>query len=225
MAQLQKFANNASGTLLAGIVAIDTTITLSSGHGAFFPTLTGSEYFVATLKDTTTGLLEIVKVLARTGDALTVVRGHEGTVALAFPAGSIFELRPTAGSFNAIYDEVDTTYFKKSGGTISGDTDFTSTGAIKVSTGTTAQRPVGGAGKFRFNSNLNQFEGHNGTDWGSIGAGATGGSGNAVFFENDITVTADYTITTGKNAMTAGPITINGGVTVTIPTGSAWTIV
>jgi len=46
-----------------------------------------------------------------------------------------------------------------------------------------------------------------------------------VFYENPTTVTADYTITTNKNAMSAGPITINSGVTVTVPTNSTWTIV
>jgi hypothetical protein len=56
-------------------------------------------------------------------------------------------------------------------------------------------------------------------------AGAKGGSTDQVFYENDQTVTANYTITTNKNAMTAGPITIDAGVTVTIPTGSEWSIV
>ena len=55
--------------------------------------------------------------------------------------------------------------------------------------------------------------------------GAVGGTNNPVFFENDKTVTADYSITSGKNAMSAGPITVNAGITVTIPAGSEWTIV
>jgi hypothetical protein len=52
-------------------------------------------------------------------------------------------------------------------------------------------------------------------------AGAAGG----VFYENNTNVTADYTITSGKNAMSAGPITIDSGVTVTVPSGSTWTVV
>ena len=56
-------------------------------------------------------------------------------------------------------------------------------------------------------------------------AGATGGGTNQVFYENDQAVTTDYTITSGKNAMTAGDITINTGVTVTVPSGSRWVIV
>ena len=54
-----------------------------------------------------------------------------------------------------------------------------------------------------------------------IAAGAVGG----VFYENDQTVTSNYTITNGKNAMSAGPITINNGVTVTVGAGETWTVV
>ena len=52
-----------------------------------------------------------------------------------------------------------------------------------------------------------------------------GASTNTVFFENDIAVAVNYQITTNKNAMSAGPITINAGIAVTVPSGSAWTIV
>lgn len=53
------------------------------------------------------------------------------------------------------------------------------------------------------------------------GAGAI----NGIFYENDQNVIADYTISSGKNAMSAGPITIANGITVTVPSGSVWTIV
>ncbi len=55
--------------------------------------------------------------------------------------------------------------------------------------------------------------------------GALGAGGDEIFYENDIAITADYTIGTNKNAMTAGPVTINSGITVTVPSGSVWTIV
>lgn len=55
--------------------------------------------------------------------------------------------------------------------------------------------------------------------------GATGAGGDAIFWENDQNVTTNYTISTNKNAMSAGPITVNAGVTVTIPAGSVWTVV
>lgn len=105
-----------------------------------------------------------------------------------------------------------------------GNTTINATGFLKISAGTTGDRPGSPvAGMIRYNSTNQQFEGY-GTAWGGFG-GASGASGNAVFYENDTTVTADYTITSGKNAMTAGPITINNGVVVTVPTGSSWTVV
>jgi uncharacterized protein (DUF736 family) len=55
--------------------------------------------------------------------------------------------------------------------------------------------------------------------------GSGGGAINGVFYENDQTVSTSYTISTNKNAMSAGPITIASGVTVTIPSGSSWVIV
>ena len=58
-----------------------------------------------------------------------------------------------------------------------------------------------------------------------ISAGATGGGSDEIFYENGQTVTTDYTITNGKNAMSAGPIEISSGVTVTVGSGETLTIV
>ena len=52
-----------------------------------------------------------------------------------------------------------------------------------------------------------------------------GASTNQVFFENDNSVDVNYSVTSGKNAMSAGPIAIKSGITVTVPSGSFWTIV
>ena len=52
-----------------------------------------------------------------------------------------------------------------------------------------------------------------------------GASTNQVFFENDVAVAVNYQITSNKNAMSAGPISINAGIAVTVPSGSSWTIV
>ena len=59
---------------------------------------------------------------------------------------------------------------------------------------------------------------------GAAGGGATGGGSDEVFFENDKVITTSYTIPTTKNAMTTGPVTINSGVTITVPTDSRWVI-
>ena len=52
-----------------------------------------------------------------------------------------------------------------------------------------------------------------------------GASTNTVFFENDKVVAVNYQITSTKNAMSAGPIAINAGIAVTVPSGCSWTIV
>lgn len=114
--------------------------------------------------------------------------------------------------------------------TFSGDGAFGGTGSLKVPTGTTAERAGTG---IRFNTDLATYEGYdvNSSTWGAIGGGggggATGGGLNKAFFENQTEITASYTISTGYNAMTAGPITIvplefEGSITattLTVPTG------
>jgi hypothetical protein len=96
------------------------------------------------------------------------------------------------------------------------------TGSLLAPVGTTAQRDASpSAGMFRYNSTTNQFEGYAAGAWSGFG----GASGSGVFFENNTTISSNYTISTGRNAMSAGPITINDGVTVTVPDGSSWSIV
>jgi hypothetical protein len=107
---------------------------------------------------------------------------------------------------------------------VAGNASFTSTGAVLLSKGTTAQQPAGVAGSLRFNTDTNTFEGYNGTAWTAVGGGATGGGADQIFIQNQQTVTVDYTITTNYNAMSTGPITINSGITVTVPSGSNWVV-
>jgi hypothetical protein len=106
-----------------------------------------------------------------------------------------------------------------------GDSSFTSTGAVKIPVGTTAQRPTGADGKIRFNSDTDKFEGYDGTAWGQLGGGATGGGSDQVFVENGQNVTTNYTIPGTKNAMSTGPITIDSGVTVTISSGARYVVI
>lgn len=108
----------------------------------------------------------------------------------------------------------------------SGNIDSSSTGYLDLPVGTTAQRPgTPNSGMIRYNSSLGQFEGYSGTAWGQLGGGATGAGGDVVFLENGQTVTTSYTLTTNRNAVSAGPITINAGITVTVPSGANWSIV
>jgi hypothetical protein len=107
---------------------------------------------------------------------------------------------------------------------VSGFVGTATTGALTTPVGTTAQRPSPVSGMVRFNTSNTTFEGYNGSVWGSIGSGATGGGSDQVFQENQLIVTTNYTLSTGKSAMSVGPITINAGVVVTVPSGYSWAI-
>lgn len=113
--------------------------------------------------------------------------------------------------------------------TTSDGVDFDGTGSITVPQGTTAQRPGTSVnGMFRYNSTDNAFEGYANGAWGAIGGGgggATGGGTDTVFQENKLIVSTNYTIGTniggsgsvGTGASCVGPITVNSGVTLTVP--------
>jgi hypothetical protein len=108
--------------------------------------------------------------------------------------------------------------------TFSANSLFNGTGALKIPAGTTGEQPTPTIGMIRYDTTLGQFQGY-GTSWGSLGGGATGGGSDQVFVLNDQVVTTDYTIPSTKNASSAGPITVDTGVTVTVSTGSTWVIV
>jgi hypothetical protein len=104
---------------------------------------------------------------------------------------------------------------------VSGDGTFSGTGQIKLPVGTTGQRsgtPVDGM--LRYNSDLDSFEGYVDGAWGGVGGAQAGG----VIYENNLTISANYTLTTNKNGMSVGPITIASGVSVTIPSGQRWVV-
>lgn len=91
-----------------------------------------------------------------------------------------------------------------------------SSAGVVIGAGITQLNFVGAGNTFKVTENTMDI---------TISGGAMGGGANRIFFENDTIITDDYEIRTGKNAMSAGPLTINAGVTITIPSGSDWTIV
>jgi hypothetical protein len=222
---VMKFTNNAATTLAGAINSSVTSLSVSSGAGALFPTLGGSDYFYCTLTNTL-GAVEIIKVTARSVDNFTIVRGQDGTTAASWSLGDKVELRLVAASLNDIpkLDEANTfsganTF--SSGNTFSADQTFSSTGAIQIPGGTTAQRPTGAVGKIRWNSDLSQYEAWNGTIWGGIGGAQAGGAIQV----NNTTASVSYTIATGSNGLSVGPITLASGVSVTVASGQRWVII
>ena len=133
---------------------------------------------------------------------------YNGAIGLEFDSGNAygdFKGTPTVNGTNLARVSDNIT------GTSAG---FTAGNASNLNSGTIPDA--------RFPSTLPAIDGSNLT---GISAGATGGGSDEVFYENDQAVTTNYTITNGKNAMAAGPITINSGVTVTVGSGETLTIV
>ena len=171
-----------------------------------------------------------------TGNSATATTSTNVTVAdessdtTCFPlfvTAATGDLAPKSGSnltFNSSTGVLGATTFSGSGSSLTGVViETSSTGSAEIPVGTTAQRDGSPAtGMFRFNTTTSGFEGYDGSAWGSIGGGgggATGAGGDEVFVENERVVTSSYTLSTNKSAMCVGPLTINTGVTVTIPSG------
>lgn len=214
-------------------------------------------------------------------DAVTSVNGYTGTVVLSYtdvgaPSTSGTNATGTwgisiSGNAATVTNGVYTTGTQSIAGaktftdalTATADSAFTSTGAVQLSSGTTAQRPTGAAGKLRFNTTTSEFEGYNGTTWSSVGGSAisndtstatdlypaflsstTGTAANiytsnakllyrpstgelkvtAPIAANGIvlnadSVTSNYTIATGTNGFSVGPLTVASGVTLTVASG------
>jgi hypothetical protein len=96
------------------------------------------------------------------------------------------------------------------------------TGSAVVPTGTEAQRDGSpSAGYLRFNSDATSFEGYDGSAWGSIGGGAT----SDAIYENSATIAENITIAAGRNGMSTGPISVAGGVTVTVESGARYVVI
>jgi hypothetical protein len=96
------------------------------------------------------------------------------------------------------------------------------TGSAAIPSGTEAERDGSpAAGYLRFNSDATSFEGYNGTGWGSIGGGAT----EDAIYENSDTIAVDITIGSTRRGMSTGPISVAGGVTVTVNAGGRWVVI
>ena len=172
-------------------------------------------------------------------DTVTVKNSTGGTFAV--PAGvtaQVFSTGASVVSANDYYAGTGVfTNLTVTGNTILGDASgdtitlnastasipnniyFSGTGTVRLPNGTTGQRPTPAAGMIRYNTSTATFEGYS-TNWGGIGGASAGG----VIYENNLTISENYTLTTNKNGMSVGPITIDSGYSVTVPAGQRWVI-
>jgi hypothetical protein len=156
-------------------------------------------------------------------DAVTV-KNTSGT-GIAVPAGkSMFVFNNGTNVVEAVTSAVNLsigTLAVTGTSTFGGDSTYTGTGQVKLPAGTTAQRSASPAnGMIRYNSDDDGFEGYQDGVWGGI----SGAQANGCIYENNVTITANYTLSTSKNGMSVGPIQINSGITVTIPSGARWVV-
>jgi hypothetical protein len=171
-------------------------------------------------------------------DVLTYFSGTVVSSAATITGGTINSTTigastASSGRFTTLEATGNTTLGDASGDTITANAGtmtvpnnlyFSGTGSVRLPNGTTGERPTPADGMIRYNVTTSGFEGYAGGAWGSIGGGATGAGGDQVFYENELNVTTSYTLTTNRNAMSTGPITIDAGAVVTIPSGQRWVI-
>lgn len=262
----------ATGTALSklGIGSAGQILT-STGSAPQWSTLSGVA--VTTISFGTTGLTPSSATSGAITVAGTLATTNGGTGLTSFSANQIF----FASSSSAIGQSSNLTW---NGSTLAvtgaftatADSTFSSTGALTISKGTTAQQPGSPVtGMLRYNTTTNQFEGYSGSSpaWNPVGgaslsndtstssnvyplfANATSGSATTIFtsnakllykpstgefqssvidatngiFVNSQTVAADYTIAATDNGLSAGPVTVNSGITVTVSSGAVWTVV
>jgi hypothetical protein len=195
------------------LAGISGDITNVSGISANVTTVAGVSANVTTVA----GVAANVSTVAGIAANVTTVAGVSGNVTTV--AGIDTEVTTLAGldtEILALYADLANINTKV------GKT--ADTGSAILPAGTTGQRDVTPtAGYIRYNTSTNSFEGY-GASWMPVGGGATGGGNDAIFVENDLVVTTNYTIPATKNAHTVGPISINSGISVTVSSGSRWLV-
>ena len=214
--------NNASTTAV--------TVKTPSGTGIVVPISTSMSLYQDGTNVVVTDSHHTGAGVFTTLSASGLVSGAGFTARFATP-GPIGNTAPSTGAFttlsatgnvtlgDAVGDQVT---FNAGTAVVPNNLIFSGTGTITTPSGTTAQRPGSpGEGMLRYNSELDEFEGYANSAWGSIGGGASAGG---AIYENTQTITANYTMTTGTNGHSVGPITVDSGVTVTIPSGSSWLV-
>lgn len=167
----------------------------------------------ASIPNITTGVLTATanSVFTSTG-ALTISKGTTGQQP-ASPVTGMLRYNTTTGEFEG-YSGATPSWKSVGGSAISNDTSTTSNlfPLFAAATSGTAQNVFTSNAQYLFKPST-----------GELSVKAPRASNGIVV--NSATVTSDYTIAAGDNGMSAGPVTVNSGVTVTVSTGSVWTVI
>jgi len=239
--------------LVAPAVAGTNTVTFPAATGTVAltsnPTFTGTAAFATiTASENITGAKTISGRLLSASQTVNIDQYlyMGGTGQMKLPVGATAQ---RAGAFSGVGQISGTTLTITNvtggalyiGATITGTgvtadtrvTDFlTGSGGVGTYTVSVSQTVAAGTsildeavvGMVRYNSTTGAFEGYGASGWAGIGGGATGAGGDEVFILNSQVITTSYAIPSGKNASSTGPLTVNGSVTITIPSGARWVI-
>ena len=211
--------------LIANELADDVTVKNTTGSTYVVPAGTTGQVF-----STGTGIKSTLSYFSGTivSSAATITGGTINGTAIggsSASTGSFTTLNSTGGALNGTIGATTPaagTFTTISVPTITSNTVFSNTGSITLPNGTSAEQPgTPTAGMVRFNTTTNKFEGYDGTEWGPLGGGNKTDTG---LWQNAYNITENQTIDVGYNASSVGPITIDGGVSVTVPTGSTWLV-
>jgi len=187
---------NAAQDARAVFLNVTSSVSLTVTRDLIVPAVT-KNYVV---KNATTGGQSIRVIVAGLGVTIP-----NGKTALIYNDGTDIKYQ---------FDVVDALTF-------TGDGTFSGTGQVKLPAGTTGERsgsPVNGM--IRYNTSLSSFEGYAAGQWGGIGGAQAGGA----IMTNKSTATVSYTVASGENGLSVGPITIDSGVTITVATDQRWLI-
>jgi hypothetical protein len=193
----------------AGSAVVDITNDFAMGN----VTITGGAISGATLSTSSFTLGGIA--ITATGTEINILDGVTATAAeiniLDGVTATAAEINYVDGVTSAVQTQLDAKVIKTA-----------DTGAAVIPAGTEAERDGSpAAGYLRFNSDATSFEGYDGSAWGSIGGGAT----EDAIYENSATISENITIVTGRNGMSTGPISVDGGVTVTVESGARYVVI
>lgn len=224
------YVDAADSTLTTAAAAAQSTAnTANATANAALPkaggTMTGAIVFDATQAKASLSAYGITKLSDATGSADST---------LAATSNAVKTAKDTADAARSVADAA----LPKAGGTMTGDITLNAQSDIRFADADSSnwvafQAPATVTSNITWtlpatDASVSGYalksDGAGNLSWGLAG-GALGSGANQIFYENDQTVTGNYTITTNKNAMSAGPVTVNSGITVTVPTGSYWSIV
>ena len=224
----------AKGQLIVG-TGVGTSILLNAGSDTAVLVTDSTTPSGLTYSNSSTAAIQVPAGTTLQQPAISVVgqiryntdndefEGYLGSPAAWAPIGSVDPAslaEAATGVITTKYSSPETAVPKDASGM---------TGAAILPAGTTLQRPaVSVDGMFRFNSTNEAFEGYgqNLTAWEALMP--TGAATDKFAYLNNQVITTNYTLPAApiiKNGLSAGPITINASVTVTIPAGQAWSIV